>query len=130
MMTYDLEWFVYFTGLNALLVFGLAMNISRLRIVRKIPYGDGDSIEMNQAIRAHANGVEHVSLFAIILLGLSFLSADKYIIASLVILFSVARFAHAYGMLGRIFNARRLGALMTYFSEGVGIVGLFYLSVF
>lgn len=122
-------WFSLFVALNGLLILTLALNISRLRITEKIPYGDGDNLSMKQAIRAHANAVEHAPVYGLMLLALLILPGEQAsqagLIAALVGSFTLARFIHAYGMLGRVFNARRLGAGITYLCELALVVILF-----
>lgn len=118
-------WFVWLVALNALLVLLLALHVSRLRIVKKIPYGDGGDIDMNQAIRAHANAVEHVTIFALGVLALSLMNVQSQWLGGLVVAFTLARLCHAYGMNARRFNARRLGAAVTYLSELLAVWLLF-----
>lgn len=125
MLGYDFDWFVIFTALNASLLLWLGLNVSKLRITKKLPYGDGGDKDMAQAIRAHANGVEHVSLFAVLVLALCFTKASNTLLAAVVIIFTLGRVLHAIGMLKRTFNARRLGAGITFGLEAIAIVALF-----
>lgn len=120
----DFYWFGLFMVVNGALIIFLALNISRLRIQLKLPYGDGDNKDLKQAIRAHMNAVEHMPLFALIVLGLVLLQAEDWAIRSSVVGFSIARLMHAYGMLARHFNLRRLGAALTYFFQGFSVLAL------
>lgn len=90
-------WFVLFVLINSAILFALTANVSRLRLKLKISLGDGGNKEMLRAIRAQANGIEQVPIFALILLALSFTQASEVVLASFTILFSLARLAHAYG---------------------------------
>lgn len=125
MQSGDFYWFALFVAINTLLLLLLGMNVSRLRISKKIPYGDGENKQLIQAIRAHGNGVEHILIFGMAILALSLLEAENVMLASLVTAFTVSRCLHAYGMLFRKFNARRLGAGLTFFLQGVVVITLF-----
>ncbi len=124
MVMYDFTWFGINVAFNALLLWVLAVNVSRLRLTLKIGHGDGGNVDMSQAIRAHANGVEHVIMFSLTLLALTFIGVAKGLLAGLVISFFVARLIHAYGMLWRQFQMRRVGASITFLAEAVAIVVL------
>ncbi len=117
-------WFNRFVLLNVLILTILAINISRLRIAEKVPHGDGDNVRLKKAIRAHGNGVEHVVVFALIVLALDSSHVPPILLATLVWGFTFARLAHAAGMLGSIFNLRRLGASTTYLLELMGLAGV------
>lgn len=116
--------FGLFVFLNAGIILFLALNISRVRIQKRIPYGDGGDKDANQAIRAHANGIEHVLIYGLNILALCFFQVSELGLQIMVLGFTVGRIVHAYGMLARNFTARRLGALASYLFEAVGIVWL------
>ena len=120
--TTNFEWFAVFVALNTLILLILGMNISRLRMTQKIPYGDGGYRPLMQAIRAHGNGVEHTTIFALVVLALTFLDMATLGLAGLVLVFTFARLLHAYGMLYKNFNARRLGAALTFFLQGIAVL--------
>ncbi|MDX1450970.1 MAG: MAPEG family protein [Oleiphilaceae bacterium] len=119
------EWWAAFIALNGLIVLLLALNVSRLRITLRIPYGDGGDKDMNQAIRAHANAVEHGVWMALLLLAMALLRADINLMAGLVALYTVGRLLHVVGMLQRRFNARRGGALLMYLAQLIAVLVLF-----
>ena len=125
----QLFWFKLFVVLNVLLVTLLALNISRLRVKEKVANGDGGKLVMKKAIRAHGNAVEHVVVFALIILALELSPVGTGMLAILVIGFTVARVLHAAGMLGAAFNARRIAAGVTYLLELTGIVALLFYGV-
>ena len=112
-------WFKIFAALNGGLLTLLAFNVSRIRMSQHIPHGDGGSIPMKAAIRAHANGVEHVSIFGLMVLALSVPPAEGGILPTLVGAFTASRLIHAMGMLSKFFNLRRVGAGVTYTCEVV-----------
>lgn len=117
-------WFGVFVAFNVILLVLLAINVSRLRIVKKVAQGDGGDVTIKAAIRAHVNGVENVPIFALVLLALEFSHTSETLIAGLVVVFCVARLAHAVGMLTRFFNFRRVGAGLTYLCEIVGALAI------
>lgn len=117
-------WFGVHIALNALMLLILAMNVSRLRITLKVAHGDGGQIPMKAAIRAHANGIEHVTIFSLNLLTLVLVDAPSSWTMGLTLGFFGFRLLHAYGMLTTAFNARRLGAAGTYLLEASAVVAL------
>lgn len=120
----SLFWFYLFTALNIILLTLLAVNVSRVRMQERIPNGDGDNVAMKRAIRAHGNGVEHVGIFGLLILALCFTRSAPALLGTLVIGFTLARVAHAWGMLGGPFDARRLGAAATFLLELLGALAL------
>jgi len=113
-MTSQFVWFAILMAANGLLLFLLTANVSRLRIKYQVSLGDGDNKSLAKAIRAHANGVEQLPVFALLVLALCLLSFSPFTLAALVIAFTVARVLHAIGMLTKAFAARRIGAALTY----------------
>lgn len=114
MITDKFYWFLIFVSANAIFLSLLAFNVSRLRLKNKISYGDGGNKDVLKAMRAHANGVEQVPIFALLLLSLTISGLSQGSLAILTILFTLSRVSHAVGMLTRIFIARRIGAATTY----------------
>lgn len=126
---HDFFWFTLCVAFNAGLVTLLAANVSRLRIRERVPNGDGDKVVLRKAVRAHGNGVEHVGIFALLVLALSLQTLPAGVLAGLVGCFSLGRVLHAWGMLGRQFNARRSGAGLTYLAEVTAVALLFAYGV-
>jgi len=112
--------FALYTALNAILLFVLAANVSRLRWKFKVSYGDGDNRELQRAIRTHANGVEFVVIFGLILLALSQLRLDSDWLMTYALVYTSARLVQSVGMLKRIVKARQLGAAISYLGLLVG----------
>jgi len=117
-------WFSLLISINSLLVLALAINVSRLRIKHKVSLGDGDNKCLMAAIRAHCNALEQLPIFAIVMIALTFLGASTILLSTLVIGFSLARIFHAYGMLYRVFIARRIGAGFTYVFQFIATVSV------
>lgn len=112
-----LAWLLVFFVVNFGLAFLLAMNVSRIRIRKNISNGHGNDLELKKAIRAHANALEHTVPFGLLLLVAALSGSGSATLAVLTIAFSLARFSHAYGMLTVGFQARRIGAAVTYLFE-------------
>ncbi|MES1945389.1 hypothetical protein PC39_14777 [Salinisphaera sp. PC39] len=119
-----LFWFQVFVGVNVLIVTLLAVNVSRMRLREQVSLGDGGKPTVRNAVRAHANGVEHVAMFGLLVLALELAAAPGVLLGTLVIAFTVSRLLHPVGMLGTAFQMRRLGAGITFLCEFVGIVAL------
>ena len=107
-------WFSLFVALNATLLVLLAVNVSYLRLKLRVSSGDGGHKQLMKAMRVHANGIEQVPIFALLILGLSFVGASQTILAVLVLAFTFSRLSHAVGMLYRKHLARQIGAGLTY----------------
>lgn len=117
-------WFSVLISINSLLVLALAMNVSRLRIKHKISLGDGGNKCLMAAIRTHCNALEQLPIFAIVIIALTFLGISTILLSTLVIGFTLARLFHAYGMLYRVFIARRVGAGFTYVFQLIAAVSV------
>jgi uncharacterized membrane protein YecN with MAPEG domain len=115
-------WFSLFVAANALLLFTLAFNVSLVRRRFKISRGDGDQPALQRAIRAHANGVEYMPLFALLVLALSLQLAADAALAVLVLGFTLGRVMHALGMIGAVRLLRFWGAVITYLWTAAAII--------
>lgn len=116
------EAFALYTAFNALILFVLAANVSRLRWKFKVSYGDGENRELHRAIRTHANGVEFVVIFGLILLSLTYLGVDDSTLMTYALVFTAARVLQSFGMLKRIVKARQIGAGVTYLGLLIGSI--------
>ena len=123
----DFQWFAIFVALNTIILLMLGVNISRLRVVNKVANGDGNCRPLMKAIRAHGNGVEHTSIYAMAVLALTLLGLDSLWLAVFVLSFVIARILHAYGMLTSQFLARRIGAGVTFLLQGVSAITILLL---
>ncbi|MFV1872105.1 MAG: MAPEG family protein [Oleiphilus sp.] len=109
--------FNLFIGLSVLLIIMLAMNISRLRMKYKVANGDGNNKEINKAIRAHMNSLEHILPFSLLLYVLQTQMTSTVIFAILAFSFLCIRLLHSYSMLSSKFKLRQITAASTYFLE-------------
>lgn len=109
---------VIFCALLVLLVTGLGLLVSAIRVRRGIYLGDGGDKPLGRAIRAHGNAAEHVPFLLVPLLLLGLLDAGTTLITVLGAACVVARCLHAGGRLGskRLFSTS--GATVTYLLEG------------
>jgi uncharacterized membrane protein YecN with MAPEG domain len=89
-----------YTGLNALLLFALALNVGLRRGAQNQlePGAMGDAT-LTRAIRAHGNFTEYAPLALLLLLVLAWLNAPVSLIHGLGAAFLVGRIAHAFGMM-------------------------------
>ncbi|MBL4827797.1 MAG: MAPEG family protein [Spongiibacteraceae bacterium] len=120
----DFYWFSFFVAVNALLLLLLTVNVSRLRMKNGISLGDGDNKALKASIRVHSNGTEQVPIYGLIVLALTLTGASTVVLCSLVLVFTLSRFVHAYGMLNKAFIFRRMGAAMTYASQAIAVIAL------
>jgi hypothetical protein len=81
-------------------------------------------LPVKKAVRAHGNAMEHVAIFAPVVLALELAAAPAALLAALVATFSISRYMHPFGMLGQAFWARRSGAAITFLCELVGVIAL------
>jgi len=115
-----MDWFKFYVFANVLVITLLALNVSRLRMQERVANGDGGKVSLKKAIRAHANGVEHVLPYGMMMFALQ----ESSLLVFLVLSFTLSRVFHGVSMLGGFFNLRRLAALLTYVSEGAALVVL------
>lgn len=115
-----MEIFSIYVLCSVLLLSILAMNVSRVRMKEKIAYGDGGSKTLRGAIRSHANGLEFLLPFALLILALDTGNTDKGLVAFLAFNFIVIRIAHAWSMISMLFKLRQITAAVTYVFMIVG----------
>ena len=103
------------SALLALLIIGLAANISYLRITRKVSLGDHGDRYINRALRAHGNAVEFIPLALVLLFSYAVLGGSAAMIHIFGGALFISRIAHAWGMLAKATTLRRqIGAFVTY----------------
>lgn len=108
-------------GLLGLLAVALALNVGLMRGRKRINLGDGGDAEMEAAVRAHGNLVEFAPLTLLII----YMASDFYgfrTVASLSVVFLVARVLHAGGMLGLIPKGRLVGTLGSTATLGIASI--------
>ena len=120
----DFYWFIVFVTVNSTILLAFAVNVSRLRIMHKIAWGDGENKDLMKAIRVHSNGIEQVPIYALLLLSLSLTNTIVIALPALVIISTLSRLIHAYGILFKKPILRQVGAAITYISHGVATIAL------
>lgn len=99
----------------ALLVIGLALRVSSLRLRHRIALGDGGNVQLLRAIRVHANTVEYVPLFLLLSLCYELYAGANLFLVLLDAGFVLGRVSFAWGLsVASIHPARRLGAVLSY----------------
>lgn len=126
----DFYWFGVLVSVNAFLLFLLTANVSRLRLKYNISLGDGGNKPLMAAIRTHANAVEQIPIYCLLILAMTYQHPSSKIIPVFVIAFTVARLCHAYGMLYQVFIMRRIGAAATYLVQLMAIATLLLHLIF
>ena len=120
----DYYWFIFLITTNSAIILFLAINVSRLRIKHRISWGDGNNKDLMKAIRVHANGIEQLPIYGLLILALIFSGTSNSVLAYLSIAFTFSRLTHAYGMLYRKPILRQVGVAITYLLQGIAIVWL------
>jgi uncharacterized protein len=96
----------------ALLITGLSIQVSRLRLRHRVSFGDGGHKDLLVAMRAHGNALEQTALFAALVLAAAALPLSQPVppalLAGCALLFTVARFLHAGAVFGRRLALRQL----------------------
>ncbi len=93
--------FALYAALNAILMFGLALNVGLRRGAQnQLQPGDMGDARLTRAIRAHANFAEYAPLVLLLLLGMVLLGAPDLWLHLLGAGFTAGRLFHAFGMMG------------------------------
>jgi uncharacterized protein len=103
------------SALLALLLIGLSLNISRLRIRYKQSFGDGGHKDLLLAIRAHGNTLEQGLLFALLMLLMELTQPAWGMLGAVGAVFLLARLLHALAMFQRLLLLRQI-------AHGVSVV--------
>jgi len=110
-------------GLSILLLTGLSMHVSRVRLRHRIFLGAGDVKELEVAIRAHGNAVEHLTPLLLLLVVYELLGARKLMVDMFGLAIITGRICHAAGYLGRVGVLQQTGVALTYATEAaLGLV--------
>lgn len=123
-------WAIY-AALNALLMFGLALNVGLRRGAQKqLQPGDMGDALLTRAIRAHANFAEYAPLVLLLVLAMALLGAPAGWVHALGGGFTAGRVCHAFGMMGdKHPNAVRfVGNLLTGMALLVGATACLWLA--
>ena len=90
------------------LLTGLSLNISRLRMRYRTSYGHGDHRDLEVAVRAHGNCLEQTLLFVLLLAIAELLQSPTHLLATLAVGFAAARSLHATAVFTRQLLARQI----------------------
>lgn len=104
----------------ALLITGLSVHVSRLRLRHRVSFGDGGHKDLLIAIRAHGNALEQTALFAALALaGLALKTVPDGVLHGCAVVFTVARLAHAAAVFGRRLGLRQAAHAVSTLVHGV-----------
>ncbi len=104
--------------LCALLIVGLGLRVSQLRLRLRVALGDGGHPALLGAIRAHGNAVEYAPIYLVLSLCFEAYAGSSLGLIVLDAAFVLARLLAAWGLSsqGSLHPARRIGAMLTYAS--------------
>lgn len=112
-------------ALSALLLIGLSLHVSRLRLRYKSSYGDGGHKDLQIAVRAHGNTLEQSLLFSVPLLALeSRQGAGIAIIPMIGVGFLTARLMYVVAVFRRLVLLRQAAHVATLMSQLVALLTL------
>jgi uncharacterized membrane protein YecN with MAPEG domain len=105
---------LYIAAILALLLIGLSLNISRLRMRHQVAFGDGGQPDLIKAVRAHGNSLEQSLLFIVLLyLGEATGQIDGPLTAALGFAFVMLRLLYCTGLFARILLLRQASHALT-----------------
>ncbi|MNG19184.1 Inner membrane protein YecN [compost metagenome] len=105
---------VYIAALLSLLLIGLSLNVSRLRMRQQIAFGDGGKTDLLKAIRAHGNSLEQSVLFIVLLfLGETTGQISPALVAALGFAFIMLRLLYCTGLFARLLLLRQVSHGLT-----------------
>lgn len=108
-------------GINAIINIILAANVSRNRGKANVFLGTGESEPLLRASRAHANNAEYVPLALVLLAAAELSGGGSAVLHAFGGTLTVARLAHAHGMLAGVLPTRILGTVLTWLTvAGLG----------
>ncbi|CAN7310862.1 MAPEG family protein [Aquipseudomonas alcaligenes] len=111
-------------ALAAVLLTGLSLNVSRLRMRHRVSLGSGGHKALQLAVRAHGNALEQSLLFFLLLLIAEAQAHSFAPLAAVAGAFLLARGAHAIGMLAGVLKLRQGGHALTLLAQVALVVVL------
>ena len=116
-----------FAALLALMLVGISIRVTVLRVRKKISLFDGGDKDLGRAMRVQGNFVEYVPL-ALALMGLiEWLGAWPWAVYLFGAALLAARVAHAYGLYSDVFRARVIGTTATWILLAAGALAVLVL---
>lgn len=118
----------FYASILALLFILLSIRTIRIRRELKIEIGDDTNIEMQRAMRVHANFSEYTPLTLILILLVELNDAPNLIIHFICLSLLIGRIAHAYGVskTKENYKFRIMGMAMTFTSIFISSIYLIY----
>lgn len=113
----------------ALMILALAYRVTGFRRRDRIGLGDAGSLDLQVAVRAHANLVEYGPLFLVLFFIAELNGVTAVSLHGVGLLFVLSRFAHAWGMAaggGGVHPGRVAGILGTWLAIVILIVSLIW----
>jgi uncharacterized protein len=110
------------------LLTGLSLNISRLRIRYRISFGDGGRRDLEVAVRAHGNGLEQSILFILLLVIAESMQSPSNGLIVMAISFVASRGLHAIAIFKRWLLARQIAHVSSVLVQLV-CSGLIFLKI-
>lgn len=105
---------LYTAALLSLLLIGLSLNVSRLRLRHRVSFGDSGNPALVAAIRAHGNSLEQSLLFIVLLFLLeSHGAAGSLWVPGLALAFVVLRLLYCAALFGRGLLLRQVSHALT-----------------
>lgn len=99
---------VYIAAILSLLLIGLSLNVSRLRMRHQVAFGEGGQTDLLKAVRAHGNSLEQSVLFIVLLyLGETSGQISPALTAALGFAFIMLRLLYCTGLFARLLLLRQ-----------------------
>lgn len=96
-----------------ILLTGLSLNISRLRIRYRASYGHADHRDLEVAVRAHGNCLEQTLLLMALLVIAELMQSPSHLLAAIALSFAAARILHAVAIFTRQLLARQIAHVVS-----------------
>lgn len=101
-----------------LLLTGLSLNVSRLRLRYRVSFGDGGQPALLAAMRAHGNALEQTTLFGLLALaGATLVPTDPLLLGVSCVAFSLARVVHVMAVFSRRLRLRQAAHVATVLTQ-------------
>lgn len=92
----------------AVLITGLSIQVSQLRLRHRVSFGDGGHKDLLLAVRAHGNTLEQSTLFGLLALAAANLpSPPTAVLSGACAAFVIARLVHAWALFARRLTMRQ-----------------------
>lgn len=112
--------------LGALLLFKLSIDVTKMRLQYRVPFGDGGFYELQTAIRIHGNAVEYIPIALVLMVIMEMNGANVWLVHVCGIMLFAGRLCHYYGLRHRDWRWRRSGMSATYTSMMIMVIANIY----